>query len=439
MQGTISGLIVSYGYVVLFFLVGLESLGVPLPGEAALVTAAAFAALGQLSIYAVVATAVAAAIIGDNGGYWIGRAGGTALVGRYGRFTHLNPSHLERARTFFARHGPKTVFIGRFIALLRTWAALLAGAARMPYGSFMLYNALGAVCWAAIVGTLGYVFGRNLPQLEHYIGQASLAGALLVALVVGLVLGWRWFETNRAHLVERTELVWQRVGEYLGLHLTIGFVISVAALWLFGAITEDVIHHDPLTQFDVTLLDWVHARATPAGYAIANAISLLGSPVTLTILALGMGFFFAARREWILLGGWLAAFAGGGLLNTVLKLVIRRPRPPYAAAFLHHASWSFPSGHAMGSLIGYGMLAYAVTLLWVHRRSAQLSVVLVAALLIVAIGLSRLYLGVHYFSDVVGGYAAGVLWLSACISGLEVARRWGGGAELPPAARSKAL
>ena len=436
MQGTISGLIASYGYVVLFFLIGLESLGVPLPGEAALVTAAAFAALGRLSIYGVVATAVAAAIIGDNGGYWIGRAGGTALVGRYGRFTHLNPSHLERARTFFARHGSKTVFIGRFIALLRTWAALLAGAARMPYGSFMLYNALGAVCWAAIVGTLGYVFGRNLPQLEHYIGQASLAGALLVALVVGLVLGWRWFERNRAYLVERTQLIWQRVGEYLGLHLTIGFVISVAGLWLFGAITEDVIHHDPLTQFDVTLLDWVHARATPAGYAMANAISLLGSPVTLTILALGMGFLFAARRQWILLGGWLAAFAGGGLLNTVLKLVIHRPRPPYAAAFLHHASWSFPSGHAMGSLIGYGMLAYAVTLLWVHRRSAQLSVVLVAALLIVAIGLSRLYLGVHYFSDVVGGYAAGVLWLSACISGLEVARRWGG--ELPPAAPSKA-
>jgi len=438
-QGTISGLIASYGYVVLFFLIGLESLGVPLPGEAALVTAAAFAALGRLSIYGVVATAVAAAIIGDNGGYWIGRAGGTALVGRYGRFTHLNPSHLERARRFFARHGPKTVFIGRFIALLRTWAAMLAGAARMPYGTFMLYNALGAVCWAAIVGTLGYVFGRNLPQLEHYIGQASLAGALLVALVVGLVLGWRWFERNRAHLVERTQLVWQRVGEYLGLHLTIGFLISVAALWLFGAITEDVIHNDPLTQFDVTLLNWVHARATPAGYAVANAISLLGSPVTLTIVALGMGFFFVARRQWILLGGWLAAFAGGGLLNTVLKLVIHRPRPPYAAEFLHHASWSFPSGHAMVSLIGYGMLAYAVTLLWVHRRSAQLSVVLVAALLIVAIGLSRLYLGVHYFSDVVGGYAAGVLWLSACISGLEVARRWGGGAELPPAAPSKAL
>jgi len=428
MQGTISGLVASYGYVVLFFLVGLESLGIPVPGETVLVTAAAFAALGHLSIYAVVATAVAAAIIGDNGGYWIGRTGGIALVRRYGRFIHLNQSHLERSRRFFERHGPKTVFIGRFIALLRTWAAVLAGAAHMPYRTFLVYNALGAVCWSVMVGTLGYVFGRNLPQLERYLGQASLAGVLLVALVVGLAFGWRWFATNRDRLVERTQLVWQRVLKYLGLHLTIGFVISLAGLWLFGAITEDVIHHDPLTRFDTVLLEWLHGHATPTGYAMFHAITLLGSPVTLTVLALGMGLVLAARRQWILLGGWLAAFAGGGLLDAVLKLEIRRPRPPYAAAFLQHYSWSFPSGHAMGSLIGYGMLAYVLGVLWIHRRSAQIPLVLGAALLILAIGFSRLYLGVHYFSDVVGGYAAGLLWLSACISGLEVARWWRAGA-----------
>ena len=462
MHGTVSGLVASYGYAVLFFLVGLESLGIPLPGETALVTAAAFAALGHLSIYTVIATAIAAAIIGDNGGYWIGRRGGIALVRHYGRLLHLNESHLARAHTFFERHGPKTVFIGRFIALLRTWAAVLAGAAHMPYGTFMLYNALGAVSWAVIVGTLGYVFSRNLPQLEHYVGQASLAGVLLVALVVGLAFGWRWFAKNRARLVERTQLVWQRVltapalqqlharyprtwtfvaarfarGEYLGLHLTIGFVISVAGLWLFGGITEDVIHHDPLTQFDLALLDWMHAHATPAGYAIFNAITLLGSPVTMSVLAIGVSLLLAARRQWILLGGWLAAFAGGGLLDEVLKLVIQRPRPPYAGAFLRHYSWSFPSGHAMGALIGYGMLAYILVVLWMHPRRTQIAVVLGAALLIVAIGLSRLYLGVHYFSDVVGGYAAGLLWLSACISGVEVARRWRAGA--PPAAASGA-
>jgi membrane-associated phospholipid phosphatase len=213
-------------------------------------------------------------------------------------------------------------------------------------------------------------------------------------------------------------------GEYLGLHLTLGLLISAAALWLFGAITEDVIHHDRITQFDVNLLNWLHARATPKGYAVASVISLLGSTMTLTLVALGIGLILGVRRQWIMLVGWLIAFAGGGLLDAVLKLVIHRPRPPYAGAFLQHFSWSFPSGHAMGSLIGYGMLAYMLVVLWVHRRSAQVVVVLGAALLIVAIGLSRLYLGVHYFSDVVGGYAAGVLWLSACISGLEVARRW---------------
>jgi undecaprenyl-diphosphatase len=284
-------------------------------------------------------------------------------------------------------------------------------------------------------------------------GQASLAGVLLVALVVGLVLAWRWVAANRDRLVERIQIVWQRVliapgfqrlkvryprvwtfvaarfarGEYLGLHLTIGFVISVAGLWLFGGITEDVIHHDPLTQFDVTLLNWLHGHATPAGYAIFHAITLLGSPVTMSVLALGVGILLVARHQWILLGGWLAAFAGGGLLDEVLKLVIQRPRPAYAGAFLHDYSWSFPSGHAMGSLIGYGMLAYVLAVLWIHRRRARLAVMLGAILLIVAVGLSRLYLGVHYFSDVVGGYAAGLLWLSACISGLEVARGWRAG------------
>ena len=298
--------------------------------------------------------------------------------------------------------------------------------------------------------------GRNV-IFGTPIFQASLAGALLVALVVGLVLGWRWFERNRARLVARTQTAWQRAlagpalqrlkvryprawtfvaarfarGEYLGLHLTIGLVTSLAGLWLFGAVSEDVIHQDPLTQFDVSLLEWVHARATPTGYAIFSAISFLGSPVTLTLLALAVSLLLAARRQWIFLAGWLAAFAGGGLLDAVLKLAIRRPRPPYATAFLHHYSWSFPSGHAMVSLIGYGMLAYLLVALWSHRPGTRISIVLGAALLVVAIGFSRLYLGVHYFSDVVGGYAAGVLWLSACMSGLEVARRWGAA---PPAA-----
>jgi len=167
MHATLTSLLESYSYVVLFILVALESLGIPLPGETALVTAAAFAAVGHLSIYWVVATAAVAAMVGDNVGYWIGREGGLRFVRRYGRMLHIRGTAIERAHAFFERHGAKTVFFGRFIALLRAWAAVLVGVSSMPYGVFTVYNALGGSVWSVLFGTLGYLFGQNLPKLEH--------------------------------------------------------------------------------------------------------------------------------------------------------------------------------------------------------------------------------------------------------------------------------
>ena len=196
MHATLTSLLESYGYVILFLLVALESLGIPLPGETALVTAAAFAAAGHLSIYWVVVTAAVAAIVGDNVGYWIGREGGLRFVRRYGRMLHIRETEIERAQAFFARHGAKTVFFGRFIALLRAWAAVLAGVSSMPYGVFMVYNALGGSVWAVLFGMLGYLFGQNLPKLEHYVGRASLVLVLVVALVAAPVLAARRFRTN---------------------------------------------------------------------------------------------------------------------------------------------------------------------------------------------------------------------------------------------------
>ncbi len=186
MSETIANLVASYGYVLLFALVGIESLGIPLPGETALVTAAAYAALGHLSIFLVIATAAAGAIIGDNAGYWIGRKGGRAFVLRFGRKIRLNENHLVRAESFFRRHGGKTVFIGRFVALLRSWAAVLAGIGAMPYGEFTAYNASGGIVWAACFGSLGYLFGKSLPAIEHYAGLASIGLAAGVAVLVAI-------------------------------------------------------------------------------------------------------------------------------------------------------------------------------------------------------------------------------------------------------------
>lgn len=179
-----------------------------------------------------------------------------------------------------------------------------------------------------------------------------------------------------------------------------------------------------LASIDGSLLEWMHRHATPVGMAVCVAISHLGSPLAMTLLAFAGAFALAALDEWIVLSGWVAAFSGAAFLDRWLKLAIHRPRPAYAAALLHHPTWSFPSGHAMGSLVGYGMLAYVLVLRVGGPRRTKTLIVLGAALLIAAIGVSRLYLGVHYLSDVLGGYAAGMLWLSLCIVGVEMARRW---------------
>ena len=197
MHGTLGHLLTTYGYLFLFLIIGIESFGVPLPGETALVTAAAYAALGRLNIFGVIVAASAGAIVGDNAGYWLGREGGVALIHRFGKRVGLDDAKLARAHAFFERYGARTVFIGRFVALLRSWAAVLAGVACMPYRTFTLYNALGGIAWATLFGTLGFVFGRNLPRLERYIGQASVAlVALALAGAAGL-LAWRWYRDNR--------------------------------------------------------------------------------------------------------------------------------------------------------------------------------------------------------------------------------------------------
>lgn len=441
-------LLETYGYLAVLVLVGLESLGLPLPGETALLTASAYAAAGHLSIVGVIASAVVGAVLGDAGAYWIGRTGGLALVRRYGRVLRIDDAKLERAQGFFRRHGGKTVFFGRFVSLLRILAAMLAGVTRMPYARFTLYNVAGGICWATLVGALGYGFGRQLPVLEHTLGQVGALLGLLAALLVVVAVVGPWLVHHAGELVgglirgigragqwppvrqarERYPTVWAFVarrfaaGEYLGLHLTIGLVLSLAALWLFAGIAEDVIHHDPITQFDVTVANLLHQHATTTTTELAKGITRLGSPVTIAVWGLMAAVVLLGRKEYLTAGGWVAALLGGGLLDGALKQIFQRPRPVWDAPIVVAGGFSFPSGHAMGSLVAYGMLAYLVWRQLEHPR-ARVALVACSLVLVLLIGLSRMYLGVHYFSDVIAGYAAGTVWLTACITGLEVVRR----------------
>jgi membrane protein DedA with SNARE-associated domain len=182
-----------YTYPVLVLLVLLEAVGIPLPGEIALVTAAALASHGRISIYVVIALAAASASVGGILGYWIGIKGGLPLVARYGGYVGIRQSHVNKAHAFFERNGSKTILFGRFIAVLRTWASVVAGAASMSFPKFVTYNTIGSIAWAIVFGSLGYFFGRDLPLLETYISRASLGVLIIGAVAAGILIlyGWR--------------------------------------------------------------------------------------------------------------------------------------------------------------------------------------------------------------------------------------------------------
>jgi membrane-associated protein len=175
------------GYPLLFLLVMGESSGVPIPGETALITAAVLASRGKLQIESVIALAAIAAIVGDNIGYLIGRKGGRWLLERPGRFHRQRLEVLRTGEPFFERHGPKAVYLGRFVLGLRVWASWLAGATRMPWRSFLLWNALGGISWAIAIGLLAYFLGSSAGNAIEAFGIYGLAAAL-VAVVSAFVL-----------------------------------------------------------------------------------------------------------------------------------------------------------------------------------------------------------------------------------------------------------
>ena len=179
-----------WALLIMFALLALESFGLPLPGETALIACSVLAAQGALSIVWVILVAILAAIIGDNLGYWAARRGGRRLLLRYGLTRRYAERYLPRGERFFARHGGKTVFIGRFVAVLRVTAAWVAGLSHMHWWRFLAWNAAGGIVWATLVGLVSYYLGNAAAKAIGTYGLVAAGGAVLLT-AVGYVVARR--------------------------------------------------------------------------------------------------------------------------------------------------------------------------------------------------------------------------------------------------------
>ena len=178
-----------YGYWAVFFGVMLENAGVPVPGETILLIAGYFASTGKFHLGLVMLIAATGAVIGDNIGFAIGHHFGRSVLLRVGRFFFLTPKRFEHMENYFESHGNKTILVARFITGLRVFAALLAGASKMPWRVFIVFNVAGAILWSVVITTLGYLFGQSLPLLIKWVGRSGTI-LLISAIVIGIIV-WR--------------------------------------------------------------------------------------------------------------------------------------------------------------------------------------------------------------------------------------------------------
>jgi len=441
-SGLLDSILHLHGWVallVIFAVPALESsafLGFLFPGEAAVLLGGVLAYQGRVSLSAAIVAAVAGAIIGDTVGYEVGKHFGRRLLhGTIGRI--VKHEHLDRAERYLSTKGGKAVFLGRFTAALRVLIPGIAGMSGMPYGTFALWNIAGGTIWAAGFVLLGYAGGSSYRHVESVAKKASLLLLLLVVVVGGTVYLARRVarDPERLHALAdrlanlapvaaireryRSQLDFMirrlRPEGALGLSLTGSLILIALTGWGFGIVVQDVLAGESFNPLDRPLLSFFIRHREPWLTTVAYLVTSLGSSAVLVPLLAGVALLYRWRgKTWRPAVLFAGGYGGCALLYFVIKVVVARPRP--AVDLLRHFSgYSFPSGHANQAIVAWGLLAALASgaaSSWSRKVMAWAS----ALFLTFMVGVTRVYLGAHWPTDVLGGWVLGALWLSALLT-----------------------
>jgi membrane protein DedA with SNARE-associated domain len=430
-------------YVIVGALAFLETgafVGLVAPGETFVILAGAVAGVGETSLVLTIWIVWVSAFAGDSASFLLGRRLGRDFVLRHGPKVRITEERFARVEQYFARHGGKTILIGRFIGLVRALAPFIAGSSGMQYRNFAPFSILGTGLWGSAFTLVGYFAARSLDRAAEIAGTGTLLFGITVAVVVAIVLTARFLRqpANRRRVVAEMEkrpglrqllaagrairpqaqFVWNRITPG-GLGLEVTTLLAVLAVGLFAVIAyaTTVDTYPGPTALDRRAIDVVREIESVWQTDLNKAITNLGAAyVAFPVAALGAAFL-AWRRRWGEVAVVVVASALLFLSVQELKQLLERPRPvaPISAV---PGGPSFPSGHAAYSMI-YVWLALLIARelrprMVLSRLTIQGLVLLLGLALAAAIGLSRVYLRVHFLSDVIGGWALGAAIFALC-------------------------
>jgi undecaprenyl-diphosphatase len=410
--------------------------GLVVPGETVMLLGGAVAGQGAIDIYLLIAVAWFSAWLGDTTSFFLGRRLGREFVLRHGPRFGISHERFEKVEDYFSRHGGKTIFIGRFISLVRAFAPFIAGSSGMGYRAFVPYSILGTGLWASAHILVGYFFSRSIETAGKYAAKGAFLLGLLIAIVAATVFLTRHFrvaENRRAavrwmeeHAISRRlvvlgrryepqlRFVWSRVtpGGTFGLEFTSLMATLAVALFVLIAYAVLVGREPGPTPGDETAIEIVAHLHSGFLLALSKIITFLGSGAFTWALTAVCAALLAARRRWTEFWVLIAGMAIIQVGFHEIKVAVDRPRPPGIAEVAAHGS-SFPSGHAAHSVL-YVWLAVTIVLRLRPGMARATAVVATGFALTALVGLSRVYLGVHYLSDVSAGWALGAAAFSFC-------------------------
>lgn len=432
------------GYWIAFFAALLETtigIGLILPGSTIILFLGALSARGYLDVGDLIWFAVLGAILGDNVNYYLGRKYGAKWL--KGGFWLLKANHIEKARYFMDAHGAKGIFLGRFIPSVKEVAPFIAGSVRMNKRTFMVWNVLGAVGWGFEWVLAGYIFAQSLHLAELWLSRAGLFIAFL--LISGSALYFfKWLiirkgkqfliisislsqSIKEAVIKNEHVLLWTQKhprsisflkarfdpAVFSGLTLSIFTLAFVYVLALFAGVVEDLITSDPIIAADTRIANLFFVFRTDELTNVFTWITMLGkSQVILVFIFISVAVLWLWRKKYCMLSLFVAV-AGSEAFTYFGKMAFHRPRPEMAVYAEH--SFSFPSGHATIAVAFYGFVGYLL-MRFSQSWNRKVNIFFTTILLIAAIGFSRVYLGVHYISDVWSGYLVGAMWLITAVS-----------------------